>query len=198
MASLFLMIAMLAQPIINLVLGSGWRETAPILAWLAFAGAVGYAPTVLLPALAVSLNRARVAFEKLAIEFCVKVPLNVILTMAIGLKGLLIGHAIAALTGFLINLVVVARLTQLGILKQLAALLRPTLALIPMAVFLLTMLPLFEANDSTPKTLFNLVWICGLALAIFAAANLALWKLAGASDSCEALFLRILKSCHPL
>jgi O-antigen/teichoic acid export membrane protein len=191
MAPLFLVIGMLASPIIAVVLGPAWQETAPILTWLAFATAIGYAPTVLLPALAMSLNRTRVAFEKLAIEFCVKVPLIVVLTMIMSLKGLLIGHAIAALVGFLVNLLLVGKLIRLNILTQILSLLRPTLAMIPMALFLLAAMPLFDTDHNVLRTIVNLGWVSGLALTIFAATSLALWRLAGCPDSCESLFLRM-------
>ena len=191
MAPLFLAMGMLADPIIHLILGAAWQQTAPILTWLAFAAAVGYAPTVLLPALAMSLNRTRVAFEKLAIEFCVKVPLIVGLTMAMTLQGLLIGHAIAAMFGFLVNLVLVGKLIQLGIPAQLSSLVRPTVAMIPMALFLLATQQVFSANDSALQTFFDLAWVSGIAMALFAGTDLILWKLAGSPDSCESLFLRM-------
>jgi O-antigen/teichoic acid export membrane protein len=190
-APLFLSMGMLAGPIIHLILGPAWQETAPILTWLAFAAAIGYAPTVLLPALAMSLNRTRVAFEKLAIEFCVKVPLIIGLTMVMALQGLLIGHAVAAMFGFLVNLVLVRKLIRIGILAQLSSLVRPTLAMIPMALLLLATQRLFSPNDSALQTFFYLVGVSGLAVATFVGTALILWKLAGSPDSCESLFLRM-------
>lgn len=193
MAPLFLAMGMLAVPIIHLILGPAWRDTAPILAWLAFAAAVGYAPTVLLPALAMSLNRTRVAFEKLAIEFCVKVPLIVGLTMTMTLQGLLIGHAIAAVIGFLVYLVLVGKLIRLGILTQLSSLLRPTLAMMPMALFLFMARSLFGPDDSALETFCNLAFVSAVAAAIFTGTTLILWKLAGSPDSCESVLLRMMK-----
>ena len=191
MAPLFLAMGLLSEPIIHLILGPAWRETAPILTWLAFAATVGYAPTVLLPALAMSLNRTRIAFVKLAIEFCVKVPLIVGLTMAMTLQGLLIGHAIAAVIGFLVNLFLVGKLIQLRIVTQLSSLLRPTVSMLPMALILFAVQPLFTPDDSALQTFLNLAWVSALAAAIFTATTLILWKLAGAPDSCESLLLRM-------
>jgi O-antigen/teichoic acid export membrane protein len=192
-APLFVMIGILATPIVAVVLGPAWRETAPILTWLAFSTAVGYAPTVLLPALAMSLNRTRVAFEKLAIEFCIRVPLIIALTVTLSLKGLLIGHAIAALAGFLINIVLVDKLLRLGVFAQIAGLLRPTIAMIPMTLFLLAALPQFDPSDSSLETVVDLSWISASALAIFAASSLSLWRLAGCPESCEAIILRMIR-----
>ncbi|THV10212.1 oligosaccharide flippase family protein [Rhizobium rhizophilum] len=192
-APLFLTMGMLAAPIIHLILGPSWRETAGILSWLALAAAVGYAPTVLLPALAMSLNRTRVAFEKLAIEFSVKVPLVVGLTMAMTLQGLLIGHAIAAMVGFLVNLFFVKKLIRIGILAQLSSLLRPTVAMIPIAFFLYTAQSLFTPDDSVLQTFFNLAWVSGLGITIFAGTTLILWKIAGSPDSCESLLLLMMR-----
>ena len=190
MAPLFVLIGMLSAPILAVVLGPAWQETAPILTWLAFA-AVGYAPTVLLPALAMSLNRTRVAFEKLALEFCVKVPLIIVLTIMLSLKGLLIGHVIAALAGFLINLILVGKLLQLGVFSQIANLARPTISMIPMMLFLISAQGVFDPGDSMLSTVVHLTWISALALTIFAVATLALWRFAGCPDSCEAIILRM-------
>jgi O-antigen/teichoic acid export membrane protein len=191
MAPLFLMMALLATPIIHLILGPAWQDTAPILAWLALAAAVGYAPTVLLPALAMSLNRTRVAFEQLAIEFCVKVPLIIVLTMLMTLQGLLLGHTIAAAAGFLVNLFLVSKLIHVSVWTQLSSLLRPTVAMVPMAAFLLVAQPQFRATDSALHTMFDLAWVSCVAVAIFAGANLLIWKLAGTPDGYESLFLRM-------
>lgn len=190
MAPLFVLIGMLSAPIVAVVLGPAWEETAPILTWLAFA-AVGYAPTVLLPALAMSLNRTRVAFEKLALEFCVKVPLIIILTIMLSLKGLLIGHVIAALAGFLINLALVGRLLPLGVSSQIANLTRPTISMVPMLLFLVAVDGFFDPYDSMLSTVVHLTWISALALTIFGIASLTLWQLAGCPDSCEAIILRM-------
>lgn len=190
-APLFVLIGMLSAPIVAVVLGPAWQQTAPVLTWLALATAVGYAPTVLLPALAMSLNRTRVAFEKLALEFFIKVPLIIILTITLSLKGLLIGHVIAALASFVINLILVRKLLPLDVFSQIAILLRPTVSIIPMALFLVTAQGFFDPSDNMLATAVNLTWVSALALAIFGAASLTLWWIAGCPDSCEATILRI-------
>lgn len=191
--TIFLLMAMLAHPIIHLVLGPNWNESAPLLTWLAFAAFIGYAPTVLLPALAMALNRTRIAFAKLAIEFCVKVPLIIALTMTMQLQGMLIGHAISAVLGFFITLILVKELTRLTILAQLQNLLRPMVAMIPMAIFLYAASNLFGIHDSALYTFVHLCWTCGVAILIFTASDLALWKLAGSPDGSEALALKMVK-----
>jgi O-antigen/teichoic acid export membrane protein len=192
MAPLFLLIGMLSAPIVAVILGPAWQETAPILTWLSFA-AIGYAPTVLLPALAMSLNRTRVAFEKLALEFCIKVPLIIILTVMLSLEGLLIGHVIAAVAGFLINLILVGRLLPLGIFSQIADLIRPTISMVPMALFLVAAQGIFDPGEGMLATVVNLTWVSALALAIFGVASLTLWRFAGCPDSCEATILRMVR-----
>lgn len=186
-----LMMALLSHPIIHLILGTKWDETAPILTWLALAAGFGYLPTVLLPALAMALNRTRVAFVKLAIEFCVKVPLIIILTMTLKLQGMLIGHAISSAVVFVTALMLVRNLTRLGIATQLRNLFRPMAAMIPMAIFLYGASQLFSIQDSELYIFLNLCWVCGLAILIFAIADLVLWKVAGCPDGFETLAVKM-------
>ncbi|NBB46908.1 oligosaccharide flippase family protein [Rhizobium sp. CRIBSB] len=189
--TIFLMMALLAEPIIHLILGPRWQETAPILTWLACAAAIGFAPTVLLPALAMALNNTRIAFIQLLIEFSVKVPLIIALTMTMKLQGLLIGHTIASVVGFIVTMVLVHKLADLSITTQLIGFLRPSAAMLPMALFLLGTSNVFGPQDSALYTFLNLSWICGVALVLFAAVDLFLWKLSGAPDGWEALALRM-------
>ncbi|CAH0342909.1 oligosaccharide flippase family protein [Rhizobium sp. CECT 9324] len=191
--SILLMMAMLSQPIIHLVLGSKWEGVSPILTWLALAAAFGYLPTVLLPALAVALNRANLAFVKFAIEFCIKIPLIIVLTMAMKLQGMLIGHAISSALVLFTTLLLVRRLTRLGILTQLLSLLRPSVALASMAGFLEVASKLFGPHDSELYIFLNLSWVCSLSLAIFMVTNLALWRILGCPDGWEAIALNVLR-----
>ena len=186
-----LMIAILSHPIIHLILGAKWDATAPILTWLAFAAGFGYLPTVLLPALAMALNRTNISFIKLAVEFCIKVPLIIALTVTMQLQGMLIGHAIASALTLVTTMILVKNLTNLSLWSQARDLLRPASAMIPTAVFLVAASRLFSLHDSTLYTFLNLSWVCGLALIIFAIADLALWKLVGCPEGCETIALKM-------
>jgi O-antigen/teichoic acid export membrane protein len=186
------MLAILSHPVIGLILGPKWDGTAPILTWLAFS-AIGYLTASALPSLAMATNRTRLAFIRLAIEFCVKVPLIVSLGAIMQVQGVLIGHAVSSAVSFFVSLILVQNLIGLTVRRQLLALSRPILAAIPMALFLLPMSSRFHIHDMAFTLFLNLCWVCGLACIIYAGGILILWKLAGSPDGCEAVAIRIAK-----
>jgi len=187
---IMLMIAILSQPIVQLILGAKWTETAPILTWLAFT-AIATLPSVALPSLAMAVNQTRMAFINLMVQFVVKVPLIIILATTLHLQGVLIGHAISSAVVFVTCLLIVRHLIDLPVRVQLLALIRPAVAMLPAAAFMRLTLGLFAAGDSAVYLFLNLGWICACAMTLFAAGNLALWKLAGCPDGYESLLVRI-------
>jgi O-antigen/teichoic acid export membrane protein len=188
---ILMMIALLSQPIIHLILGPRWEETATILTWLAFA-AIALLPTVVLPSLAMALNKTRMAFIRNLAEFCIKVPLILTLAWMFHLQGVLIGHAISSVLVFFSCLVIVKILAGLPVRVQIISLLRPAIAMIPAGLFLYVTAPhVFAPNDPLLYTALSLAWVCASAEIIFVGANLLLWKLAGCPDGCESLAIRI-------
>jgi len=188
-----LMIAMLSEPVVQLILGPKWTATAPILTWLAFA-ALALLPSVVLPALAMALNRTHISFIRLVAEFCVKVPIIVILATTLHLQGVLIGHAISSVVVFWTCMVLVKSLTGLSVKEQLKGLSRPMISMIPTALFLYAASRLFGGDDTILFTLLNLIWVCAGAILLFAATDLLLWKLARCPDGCERFGLKAVKS----
>lgn len=187
---ILLMIAILSEPIVRLILGPKWLETAPILAWLALT-AIAMLPSTILPPLAMALNQTRMVFVNLMVQFVVKVPLIVVLAATLHLQGVLIGHAISSAVVFVTCLFIVRHLIGLSVKTQLLALVRPVAAMLPSAAFLLLALRTFSAQESALYLFLNLIWVGACAGILFAAGNLALWKLAGCPDSYESLAVRM-------
>ena len=189
---IWLMIAILSQPIVHLILGPKWMEAAPLLTWLA-STAITLLPAVTLPALAMALNQTRIAFIRVAVEFCIKVPLIVILAMQIQLKGILIGHTISSVIMLIVSFFLVKHLTGLRVLAQLQSLFRPAIAMVAICLFLLPASRLFTSTDTAVFTFLTLSWVCAAALIIFAAVNLLLWKIAGCPDGYERIGLKMVR-----
>lgn len=191
---ILLMIALLSHPIIHLILGPRWEQTATILTWLAFA-AIILLPTVVLPSLAMALNKTRMAFIRNLAEFCVKVPLILFLAWMFHLQGVLIGHAISSVLVFFSCMVIVRILIGLPVRAQIISLLRPAIAMIPAGIFLYVMAAhVFTPGDPLLYTAFSLAWVCASAEIIFVSVNLLLWKLAGYPDGCESLAIRLVRN----
>ncbi|MCR6660124.1 MAG: oligosaccharide flippase family protein [Asticcacaulis sp.] len=190
---ILMMIAFLSHPIIHLILGPRWEETAIILTWLAFA-AIALLPTVVLPSLAMAINKTRMAFIRNLAEFSVKVPLILIGAWMFHLQGVLVGHAISSVLVFFSCLVIVKILIGLPVRTQLISLLRPAVAMAPAGLFLYVMAKeVFVPGDPLLYTALSLAWVCASAEIIFVTTNLLLWKLAGCPEGCESLAIRIVK-----
>lgn len=191
---ILMMIAFLSHPIVHLILGPKWEQTGTILTWLAFA-AIALLPTVVLPSLAMALNKTRMAFIRNLAEFCIKVPLILVLAWMFHLQGVLIGHAISSVLVFFSCLVIVRSLVGLPVRAQIISLLRPATAMVPAGIFLYLMAArVFTSSDPLLYTALNLAWVGASAEIIFIGVNLALWKLAGYPDGCESTAIRILKN----
>jgi O-antigen/teichoic acid export membrane protein len=191
---ILMMIALLSHPIIHLILGPKWEQTATILTWLAFA-AIALLPTVVLPSLAMALNKTWMAFIRNLAEFSIKVPLILVLAWMFHLQGVLIGHAISSVLVFFSCMVIVKVLVGLPVRTQIISLLRPAIAMVPAGIFLYVMASkVFAPGDPLLYTACSLAWVCTVAEIIFVSVNLLLWRLAGYPDGCESLAIKIVRN----
>ena len=83
MGPIFLVMGVLAQPLISLVFGSQWTAAAPILAWLAWINILSIPMVPLLP-LALRMNQMHYMTLRMTAELAVRIPLTL---LCIGLYG---------------------------------------------------------------------------------------------------------------
>lgn len=188
-APILLALAVLALPIIKVILGHNWLATAPIMHWLALIGILTL-PTVVMPALAQTLNRTHMVTARVITELLVKVPAVLIGILILGLNGAILGRAFAAVAILLVTLFIVRNLISLSIADQCKAYARPLLALVPMAAFYYACDVFVLAGDNVVYLLFNLVWVGSVGVAIYGGACLTIWALAGRPDGCEQLAVK--------
>ncbi len=188
-APILLTLAVLALPIIKVILGVNWLATAPIMQWLALIGILTL-PTVVMPALAQTLNRTHMVTVRVITEFLVKVPAVLIGILALGMNGAIMGRAIAAIAILVVTLFIVRNLISLSITDQCKAYARPILALIPMAAFYYACDISVLVGDNVLYLILNLIWVGAAGVAIYGGLCLAIWALAGRPDGCERLAVK--------
>jgi len=140
---LMTLIALLAKPIVILLLTEKWVALIPLLQWMVFA-------RILLPMSAVNMNLLNAVgrsdlFLKVDLS---KLPLTVlamVITIPLGVKAMIIGHVVTSTLSFFINAYLPGKFYNYGPFKQLKDMLPVFMATIVMAISVTFMVYLIES-----------------------------------------------------
>ena len=131
-------IALLAKPIVILLLTEKWIALIPLLQWMVFA-------RIFLPMSAINMNVLNAIGRSdlfLKVDLY-KFPLTVIalvITIPLGVKAMIIGHVITSALSFLINAYLPGKFYGYGAIKQLKDMLPVILATIGMAIIIIVIM----------------------------------------------------------
>lgn len=126
------LIALLAKPIVILLLTEKWAPLIPLLQWIVFS-------RIFLPMSAINMNLLNAIGRSdlfLKVDLC-KFPLTIlamIITIPIGVKAMIIGHVITSAISFIINAYLPGKLYGYGPVNQLKDMLPFCTATIGMAI----------------------------------------------------------------
>ena len=129
---LMTLIALLAKPIIILLLTEKWISLIPLLQWMVFA-------RIFLPMSAINMNLLNAIGRSdlyLKVDLC-KLPITIIamiVTIPLGVKAIIIGHVITSALSFIINAYLPGKFYSYGAIKQLKDMLPVFSATIGMAI----------------------------------------------------------------
>lgn len=134
---LMTLIALLAKPIVILLLTEKWISLIPLLQWMVFA-------RIFLPMSAINMNLLNAIgrsdlFLKVDLS---KLPLTLIailITIPLGVKAIVIGHVVTSALSFIINAYLPGKFYGYGALKQLKDMLPVFVATIGMAILVFVM-----------------------------------------------------------
>ncbi|MDG2431171.1 lipopolysaccharide biosynthesis protein, partial [Flavobacterium sp.] len=127
-------IALLAKPIVILLLTDKWVALIPLLQWMVFA-------RVLLPMSAINMNVLNAIGRSdlyLKVDLC-KLPMTVIalvITIPLGVKAMIIGHVMTSAISFIINAYLPGKLFGYGAIKQFKDMIPVLIATCGMAVLI--------------------------------------------------------------
>ncbi|HYP85727.1 oligosaccharide flippase family protein [Variovorax sp.] len=166
------------EVMVRVALGPAWHEAAQWLRWIS-AVALLSLPTVLMGALAMTLDRTRWVAVRTLIELLVRAPLVWLGAAQFGIPGAIAGSAVATLAGMVSTLFIVRRLIAVSLAAQLMTLLRPLLATLPAGALLWLTKPVVMAAPGLVGLLAWSVFIGLLYLLLFALSAWVAWHLAG-------------------
>jgi teichuronic acid exporter len=134
---LMTLIALLAKPIVILLLTEKWVSLIPLLQWMVFA-------RIFLPMSAINMNLLNAVGRSdlyLKVDLS-KLPLTIlamIITIPLGLKAIIIGHVVTSAIAFVINAYLPGKFYGYGAVKQLKDMLPVFFATIGMAISVLVL-----------------------------------------------------------
>ncbi|MDN3674148.1 lipopolysaccharide biosynthesis protein [Flavobacterium branchiarum] len=162
---LMTLIALLAKPIVILLLTEKWISLVPLLQWMVFA-------RIFFPMSALNMNLLNAVGRSdlfLKVDLF-KLPLTIlaiIITIPLGVKAIVIGHVVTSAIAFGINTYLPGKFYSYGFIKQLKDMLPFFLATIGMAIIVFTMSCF--VNNLILQLIFGVilgvviyVFICGL------------------------------------
>ena len=183
--------ALIAEDLVQFILGEQWLAVAPIIRILApaiavealFLGVQGYA---------VALGAARLVFIRELIFFAVRFPIFLWATLSFGLAGAVWAAAGCSLLHAAFNLALYARAGGRAFWEPLAAARRSIAAAAGMAAYFLALRPMLTALETAPL-LARLLADIGAGAAVYVLLHALLWTLAGRPDGPERDALRIVR-----
>lgn len=183
-------LAMLAEPLVLLVLGQQWSASIVLVQLLAVAGAFA---VIAFPsgALALAMGRTKLVFQRGLIEFAVKLPAMFVAGLAFGLIGIAYARILADVTMMVINLLIARHLIGVDMRSQLGVCLRP-LAGVTVMAFVLSALRPERADLSQPIEV--VLWLLAVTIAggiAYVATLMGLWRLAGRPIGIESELMRL-------
>lgn len=179
----FVILVVLADPIILFLFGSDWVD-APVFLQILAISALFVISTR--PAAAVAYAQDRTIYNAIAngVAFVSTALLLWCGYVWYGLPGFLIGHVVSAVVQMLAGMWTVKRLTQLNYLAQIEVLVGPTLAMAVMATCLYYAIPLILT--ATQITLFFTIGaVAAGGVVIYLLAMLLIWLLTGRPEGLE-------------
>lgn len=177
------------EALVRIGLGPAWSPAAEWLRMISAVAILGI-PAMLLPPLAMTLNRTRWLAVKTIAELAVRAPLVFVGVVYFGIVGAIWASAMATAAGMVIALLVVRNLLGIGIVEQLATMRRPVLAMLPAGAVLLLMKSSITVSENLIQVLIHVVPSIALCLGIYAAMTALLWRLDGRPPGLEQELVR--------
>ena len=181
-------IAILAGPIVRVLLGEHWAEAIPVIQILAFSGAVN-AIVSNNSAAYVALGRPRLSAFILLLRGAVLIPLLFLLSKAFGLLGIIYAEFLAAVASLFISYPILFRQLRIPFRGYVAALSRPLIASAVMAATVLAVLPVTHSQNFGEAVRDVSIGV-PLGILTYTLALWALWKVSRPSDAVELALAR--------
>ncbi|MBS7457152.1 lipopolysaccharide biosynthesis protein [Coralloluteibacterium stylophorae] len=182
-APILLAMGLLAEPLIRLALGREWLAAAPLLQWLAI-GTLASLPVMPMAPLAMAMDRTRLVTLRMFAELVVKLPLLLWGLMQYGAEGAVAARNASIVIAAVVAMLLVRRLTGLGVVRQIRALARSMLALAAMAGVLVLLAP--PVGEDMTALVLRTALAGAAGVAAYGLISILLWMAAGRPPGMEA------------
>lgn len=179
-------VAVLAGPIVRILLGAQWVDAVPVIQVLAFSGAVS-AVTSNNVAAYLALGRPQLTTWILATRLVLLLAAIWLLAPRYGMIGVAYADLVSALGSLVVSLPILFTTLQLGALQYLRTLWRPTLASLATGVLVLGLIGLLPGAGSFANALLALAIGAPVGLIAYVALVALLWRLSGRPQTVEVL-----------
>lgn len=183
-------LALLADPVVALVLGPRWAATVPLLQLLAVTYAFDTLITVVRP-LGMAMGQTKYLFARQLAALFVRIPLILGGLVLGGLVGAAAGRALSSLANCLISFMVARRLVSIGVWEQIRS------HGLTLASVLMMTAAVLAAQAALPPALgdrpiLQLLTLVGVGVSVYCATALTVWNLSGRNDGVVTDLLRLL------
>jgi PST family polysaccharide transporter len=183
--------ALLAEPIIRLLLSEKWLPAVPVVQILASIIAIQTLGTAARP-LSMALGQTQLLFQRDVLSMFIRVPLLILGAVAAGLSGVLYARIASGLIGLYLNMHLVRTLIDLGLGKQIRANGRSLAAAGAMALVVgLVQYGGFAANLGPVSPLLSLFGLIFLGALVYLGAMALLWIGAGRPAGPESVAVEV-------
>lgn len=186
-------LAVLAHQAVLIALGAQWSQAAPLATWLALAGIMGL-PLGPLSSIAICLGRAQFITLQAAVECFIRIPVLIFAISQGGIMGAVIARFALSITIGISGMVVVKALLNLPVGEQLQTLRRPLIAAGIMGMSLLPLAHWLEPMPLSPTMVVGTAAAILTGAAVYAAAMLVLWLLAGRPAGPETILIHQIRA----
>ncbi|WP_423958820.1 lipopolysaccharide biosynthesis protein [Bradyrhizobium sp.] len=180
-----------AEPLVRLILGDQWSESASLLRWLVASTMPNLLVAPLNP-LAISLNRTSIFFKLSSIEFIFKLPLMVIAAVYYGLSGVLVVRVVTGVFVTGCSMLAIRGLIKEPVWTQLLAPWRPILSAVAMVLAVVALDGRLANDHDHVQLVFNLVVTAAIGAVVYASSMILLWRAAGRPEGFESNVLGFL------
>jgi len=184
--------AVLAEPLVRLILGPKWIGAVLIVQVLGCVFALQTISSTAQP-LALAKGETRLLFRRDLLNFLVRVPIVVTGMLLAGLTGIVFARMLSSLIGGSVEMKLVERLIGLSLTQQLRNSVRSLVSVSLMSLTMLGATQLLSAGDGWLRQTLHLFAMAGIGIAIYAASHFSMWRLMGRPVGPETDFLSMVE-----
>jgi PST family polysaccharide transporter len=191
MAPIIVALALLAHPIVTLLLGAKWESAAPWLALLSLASLPGLLMQTL-PPLCVALDKVGSIAARSGVEFTLYLPMVALGYFWVGIPGVIGARFLSLVVSAIFSLFLVRSLLNLSVREQLANLLEPALAALILVLVLTALTGAIPEPANRIALIAYISGIGGFGMMVYGLVVIALWNKTGRRDGVERVAANLL------